>query len=70
VEDLPYTERLAFVTTEPTLQTDVQFDPLIAAHPTANSTGIRRSTCEKSPSFKLRSIFSVRIQTLFKPASY
>jgi hypothetical protein len=58
------------VTTEPTLQTDVQFDPLIAAHPTSDSTGIRRSTCEKRPSFKLRSTFSARIRALYEPAGY
>ena len=69
-EDPPSTEQPASVTTEPTLQTDVQFDPLIAVHPTTDSTGIRRSTCEKRPSFKLRSTFSARIRTLFKPASY
>ena len=70
IEDLTSIKQLAFVTTKPTLQTDVQFDPLIAVHPTTGSTGIRRSTCKKRPSFKLRSTFSIRIWTLFKPASY
>ena len=68
IKDLTFTKRLAFVITKPTLQTDVQFDFLIAAH--FKSMGIRRSTYEKRPSFKLRSTFSVRIRTLFKLASY
>ena len=77
VEDPPSTDQppllqsgQASMTTEPTLQTDAQFDPLIEAHPTTDSTGIRRSTREKHPSFKLRSAFSARIRTLFEPASY
>jgi hypothetical protein len=71
VEDSPSTNQplesgQASMTTELTLQTDAQFDPLIATHPNS----IRRSTREKHPSFKLRSAFSARIWTLFEPASY
>jgi hypothetical protein len=58
------------MTTEPTLQTNAQFDPLIEAHSTTDSMSIRRSTCEKHPSFKLRSAFSAQIWTLFELASY
>ena len=76
VEDLlstnqpPLQSGQASMTTELTLQTNAQFDPPIAAHPTTKSTGMRRFTCEKHPSFKLRSAFSARIWTLFKLASY
>jgi hypothetical protein len=61
VEDLPSTDQpllqsgQASMTTEPTLQTNAQLDPPIAAHPTTD--GIRRSTREKHLSFKLRSAF-------------
>jgi hypothetical protein len=71
MEDPPSTEQEASMTIEPTSQTDDESDPLIATHPpTTDSVEIRRSTREKRPSFKLRSAFSVRIQSFSEPTSY
>ena len=59
------------MTIEPTSQTNKQSEPPIATHPpTEDSVEIRRSTREKRPSFKLRSAFSVWIQTFLEPTSY
>ena len=41
--------------------------PLIETHPQME---IRRSTCKKRPSFKLRLAFTARIQALIEPISY
>jgi hypothetical protein len=66
----------ASMTIEPTSQTtsNEEPDPHIATLPTKDdnptSTDVRRSIREKRPSFKLRSAFPARIQTLYEPTSY